>query len=396
MSKYNGDTNRIWKINGEYVRGVGSFHKTLPHNEYGEVEPAAFAALVSSTRGDGSEFAQIPMGSPRPITIPVDEGKLAFAAAFTNPQAGRATDPLTHAPHDYVMPPAPSVMSNTTAAEMVELYWMAILRDETVGQFDGSAGPSPLVTTAVDEINQRFQQAVDSSFITNAGTIENPAPPNNDGPDDRFILGTDIPGSAVAFKPFTPRTLFRLGFPGDEVGPLISQFFLRPATYGTQTIDQRQRPYKEAINYLTDVTDWLSAQNSGCDAAGQSYGKSNEDGATRYESNDRYIATMRDLARFVNKDALHQAYFNGALILLSGGAKWPQGNPYHDMGNGIVKGELADREAAFGVLGGPHILALVSEVATRALKVVWNQKWQVNLRRRPRAHAKSRCWRGQA
>lgn len=44
------------------------------------------------------------------------------------------------------------------------------------------------------------------------------------------------------------------------------------------------------------------------------------------------------------------------------------------------------REAGFGTLGGPHILALVSEVATRALKIIWNQKWQVNLRLRPEAY----------
>ncbi len=91
---------------------------------------------------------------------------------------------------------------------------------------------------------------------------------------------------------------------------------------------------------------------------------------------------MRDLARFVNKDALHQAYFNGALLLLSGGAKWNQGNPYGDN----APPAFGNREAGFGTLGGPHILALVSEVATRALKVVWFQKWQAHLRLRPEAY----------
>ena len=90
---------------------------------------------------------------------------------------------------------------------------------------------------------------------------------------------------------------------------------------------------------------------------------------------------MRDLARFVNKDALHQAYFNATLLMLSGGAKWTPGNPYGD------GGPLQKREAGFGTLGGPHILALVSEVATRALKIVWYQKWQVHLRLRPEAYA---------
>lgn len=91
---------------------------------------------------------------------------------------------------------------------------------------------------------------------------------------------------------------------------------------------------------------------------------------------------MRDLARFVHKDALHQAYFNAALLMLSGGADWTPGNPYTKNHPNSLDG----REAGFGTLGGPHILALVSEVATRALKAVWEEKWQVHLRLRPEAY----------
>lgn len=385
----NGDTNRIWKIDGESVRGVGSFHKTLPHNAYGEVDPAAFAALAAATHGDGSGFAQVPQGQARLLTEGPDKGKLRFAAPFANPQAGLALDRLTHPPDAYRMPPAPHVTSNTTAAEMVELYWMAALRDvelcTAAGKGKGKGGASPF-DAAVAEINARFTAALESG----AGEPQNPADPAaalaGDGPADHFILGVDLPGSAAAFKPFTADTLFRLGLPGDEVGPMVSQFFLRPVVFGTQTIDARQRPYVKDVNYLTEFDDWLAAQNSGVDRAGQGYPKANEDGLHRFEPFERYFATMRDLARFVNKDALHQAYFNAALILLSGGARWPTGNPYHDFGNGIVQGPLASREAGFGVLGGPHVLALVSEVATRALKVVWHQKWQVNLRLRPEAY----------
>ena len=393
MKNGNGDTNRIWTIGTEAVRGVGSFHKTLPHNEFGEVDPAAFAALVAGTRGDGSGFSHVPPGPARAVTRPSDDGAYRAAAQFTNPQAGLAADRLTHHPAEYWMPPAPGVTSNTTAAEMVELYWMAALRDLDVGQFDGSASTAdPLVDKAKKEINKRFKQAIRSSFVTNDAKFEKPVPPNSDGPEDRFILGLDVPGSAAAFEEFEEETLFRLGLPGDEIGPLVSQFFLRPAVFGTQRIDQRQRPYKSGLDYLTAFDDWLKAQDSARDDSGNSYGGSNEsvfsnaDEGGRYEPDERYICTMRDLARFVNKDALHQAYFNAALILLSGGAKWPLGNPYHDVGNGIVRGALPDREAGFGVLGGPHILALVSEVATRALKVVWHQKWQVNLRLRPEAY----------
>lgn len=394
----NGDTNRIWHVTegpagnqtSAAVRGLGSFHKTLPHNEFGEVDPAAFAALVAATQGDGRGFAYVPTGQSRGTFPP---------AGFTNPQGGLAADRLTAHPAVYTMPSAPRVNSNTTAAEMVELYWMAIFRDADVCEFANALGipagapftvPAGLgaitLKDAVDEINDRFERAIDSSIITPSGTIDLPTPPNGDGETDRFILGVDVPGSAVSFRKFTANTLFRLGFPGDDLGPMISQFFLRPAAFGTQSIDQRQRPYKSFQDYLTDWDDWLAVQNSAKDANNQSYPQSNEHDGTFFEAKERYMATMRDIARFVNKDALHQAYFNAALILLSGGARWGVGNPYHGIGNGIVQGTLPSREAGFGVLGGPHILALVSEVATRALKVVWQQKWQQHLRLRPEAY----------
>lgn len=403
MSNTNGDTNRIWQVKQTVVgvddivavRGVGSFHKTLPHNEFGEVDAAAFASFVAATRGDGSDFAHVMVGQARQVSA----NTVHPTASFTNPQAGLATDQLVHSPTSYTMPPAPRVNSNTSAAEMVELYWMAIFRDADICDFANSqkipAGAaftipgglgSITLKDAVDEINDRFENAINSSIVTPSGTIDLPAPPNGDGETDRFILGVDVPGTSESFKPFTAKTLFRLGLPGDDVGPMISQFFLRPVSFGTQSIDARQRPYKHFQDYLTDFGDWLAVQNSAKDVNNQSYGQSNEFDGSFFEPKERYIATMRDLARFVNKDALHQAYFNAALLLLSGGAKWGTGNPYHNIGNTIVAGSLASREAGFGVLGGPHILALVSEVATRALKVVWQQKWQQHLRLRPEAY----------
>src|SRR5581483_5339602 len=36
--------------------------------------------------------------------------------------------------------------------------------------------------------------------------------------------------------------------------------------------------------------------------------------------------------------------------------------------------------------GNPHVLTLVTEVATRALKAVWFQKWYVHRRLRPEAY----------
>ncbi len=342
----NGDTKREFKLGSAKVRGLGSFHKTLLHNKWGEVDEEEFEALVAAAEGDGSGFALVPKGTPD-------------AAAFTNPQGGLASDRLTQYPGSYTMPPAPKVLSTTTAAEMTELYWMALLRDVPFDQFETNAE----VASAAEEIDARFRQSVDDS--NDAGHLK---------------TGVDVPGSKGDLAPITPRNLFRLGLPGEEIGPLASQFFIRDIHYGTQLIDQKQLPYKKHRDYLTAFPDWLNTQSSGRDAIGQAYPKANENSADNFEVNRRYISTPRDLARFVNKDALHQAYFNATLLLLSGGARWTPGNPYGD------GGRLEDREAGFGVLGGPHILALVSEVATRALKVVWNQKWQVHLRLRPEAY----------
>ncbi len=347
----NGDTDRKTRIGTDDVVGVGSFHKTLPHNQYGEVCSTAFEKLVKATRGNGTGFSGVPQGS-------------GDAAQLTNPQGGLAADQLTHHPSAYEMPPAPKFDSISTAAEMTELYWMSLLRDVPLNTFTNSESTQGLlVSEAADELQAYFEQAI------------------ADGSDPgRLMPGIDLPGSSAQLNPITPANIFRLGLPGEEVGPMISQFFVRPVAFGTQSIDQRQRPYKADLDFLTDFSDWLNVQKTGRDCDKLAYGQSNEASAMNFENEPRYISTMRDLARFVNKDALHQAYFNAALLLLSGKAKWTAGNPYGDFGI------LATREQGFGVLGGPHILALVSEVATRALKIVWNQKWQVHLRLRPEVY----------
>lgn len=346
----NGDTKRQFKVGEEEIVGVGNFHKTLPHNDYGEVCPDAFDTFVKATEGT-AEFASVPKGS--------DEK----TAPFVNPQAGLAHDRLTRHPVGFDMPPAPTVLSVTSAAEMTELYWMSRLRDISFDKFATDAS----IAKAATEINDKFKMAVQD--VGDVGHLK---------------TGIDVPGAAGTLDPITSQNVFRLGLPGEEVGPLVSQFFIRDVNFGTQTINQKQRPYRKGKNYLTSFNSWLHAQNSGNGEDGFAYPQANEAKEEYYEDQDkvRYISTMRDLARFVNKDALHQAYFNAALLLLSGKAKWTPGNPY----NTDVPGPLSMREAGFGTLGGPHILALVSEVATRALKIVWNQKWQVHLRLRPEAY----------
>lgn len=308
--------------------------------------------------------ATIAASNPPFISVPKGpfEPNALRTAPFTNPRAGLAHDQLTQKPSGYSMPPAPTVRSETTAAEMTELYWMALLRDVPFDEFNTNID----VQDAAVEIDLRFAQVTDDTIEKKPSVLQ---------------TGIDVPGHDGARTPITVNNLFRLGLPDEEVGPLISQFFLRSINFGAQTIDQTQLPYRSGRNYLTQFDDWLVAQDSGNSKDdGRYYNRANEHNGSYYESSPRYISTMRDMARFVHKDALHQAYFNAALLMLSGGAEWTRDNPY------VTGGALDGREAGFGTLGGPHVLALVSEVATRALKVVWHEKWQIHLRLRPEAY----------
>ncbi len=376
---------------------IGNFHKTLPHNAFGEVIPAAYRTLertcIEIEAGAPRNFEDVPAG---PLSDPAQTPFAANAhpplvkgvATFVSPLAGASTE--THGPDPKTMEmlPAPACRSITATAEMIELYWMALLRDAPLLAFQqhraapdaGCAGLSahdgPLgynVANRIDDarkaINRMFDIAV--SVDTDPGKLRVP-----------LDAAGGAGGASVVLQ-----TLFRSGLQDENFGPLISQFFLQPIGYGTQTIDQKQVPYIAKTDFLTAHGDWLLAQNTGKDRYGRDYGSCNNyadqlhRGASYYPAGNgkRYISTMRDIARFVNRDALHQAYFNAALFLLGIDAPVDEGNPY--------RAHRYSREGGFATLGGPDLLTLVSEVASRALKVVWRQKWLVHRRCRPEVFA---------
>lgn len=245
---------------------------------------------------------------------------------YTNPQAGLATDTEGPDPSSLKMRKPPKLDSAEEAGEAVELYWMALLRDVPFSRFHSH----PTVA----------QAAADLSALSD---FRGPAS-----------------GGSV-----TPATIFRGTAPGDEKGPFLSQFLLKEVPYGSLTISQKQKTVIAGMDYLTDYDDWLAVQN------GTTAVEADEFDGTR-----RYIRTMRDMGQYVHVDALYEAYLNACLILLGMNAPVDDGNPYKNSANQI----------GFATFGGPHILSLVTEVATRALKCVWYQKWAVHRRLRPEAY----------
>jgi hypothetical protein len=351
---------------------IGNFHKTLPHDQAGQVFPADYQTFSQIARGVhptfGDDFDKTPrgQGTATPSTHPTPANQAPFlktppdVARLTSPQAGRAmSDLLGPDPLQLTMPPAPGVRSDSTAAEISELFWMARLRDTPFDDFNSDG----VVAQAVQGLKANFTTAL-ASGAGDPGALQ---------------LGRDLPDAGGQLN-LTGKTLFRLGLKDEEFGPLVSQFMLQDLNYGAQLIRQVQIPYRKDRNYLVKFSDWLRVQNTGSDAYGQSYGTANnfDDDPGYFETPKKRfrIRNMRDLARFVNRDALHQAYFNAALQLTGWDADVDCGNPYRDY----------KRQAKFASLGGPDLLALVSEVASRALKVVWRQKWQVHRRLRPEAY----------
>jgi hypothetical protein len=328
-------------VNGEeYAYAfLGSYHKGLPHDALGEVQPSAYRGLVTAlTTADPADFEKIPLGTPGPT-----------GRKLTNPQAGLAFDLEGPDGHAMLMPPAPRIDDPEGSGEMGELYWMAVLRD--VHFSDYQVG-TLLVDQAVASLNADF-----SDFR---------------GPKQAGLV--------------TPQTLFRGITPGDVTGPYLSQFLLKGTAdadlgltekdgfirFGTLRIDQRNKVARAGKDYMTIFADWLEIQN-GVNPALKAAPVIDE-----FEPAPLFMRNLRDLATYVHFDQLYEAYFNACLLLLENGAPLDPGNPYA----GVPSSQT---QLGFGTFGGPHILSLVTEVASRALKAVWYQKWYVHRRLRPEA-----------
>jgi hypothetical protein len=147
----------------------------------------------------------------------------------------------------------------------------------------------------------------------------------------------------------TPGTIFRGVQFGNLIGPLISQFLWQPIPMGAVLVDQRIKTTQPGIDYLTRFADWLAVQ------------RGQKAGTDSFDPTPRYIRSMRDIGQWVHVDALYQAYHTACLILLGMNAPIDPGLP-----------PVTSRtQAGFVEWGGPHILTLVTEVSTRALKATW-------------------------
>lgn len=247
---------------------------------------------------------------------------------LTNPQAGLAVDEVGPESRLMTMPPAPRMDSPELSAEACELYWMALCRDVPFTRF----GDSELVAAAADDLSRLS----DYRAAKRDGRVH-----------------ADL--------------VFRADTPGDHVGPYLSQFLWRDIQFGTYRIEQRQDTVRPNQDYVTTFETYLKVQR------GWDRQLADED---RDQVNRRYLATPRGLAHWVHFDPTPaEAFLHAGLILDGLNMPTDAGNPYVE----------STTQMGFSTFGTPHLLALIAEVANRALRAVWFQKWFVHRRMRPEA-----------
>jgi hypothetical protein len=332
---------------------VGSYSKSLQHDALGDPVPASYASLLRALQSeDPGDFEEIMLASGTPLKL-------------TNPQAGLAFDIAGPDAQELTMPPAPRFDSEEAAHEAGELYWMAVARDANFATYS----TDPAITAAINSLNSEFPR---------------------------------FGGTA----PVTAQNIFRGIFPGEQVGPYVSQFLLKGNTdtrkpnglgrdanegfvsHGAQVNDQRIIPALANLDYLTGFAGWLEVQN-GVDKRG----------LDQFDTTRRFIRNLRDGATYVHFDQVINAYYNAAWILMteptgnqSALVAGVTGRPQIDLEFPKNRGNFYDppgtamdsrTQVGFATFGPIHLLQVLGEVLGRSLRAVWWQKWGVHRRLRP-------------
>ena len=192
----NGDEDRYGIV------GLANFTKALPHNDLGEVDPAAYRALLRALRsGRSDDFRRIPLGGSLKLVNP--EGAFSFELQGPDPWQRPLEAP-------------PALNSEAFAGEMTECYWLALARDVPYSRY----GQEPITAAAIADLR-------------------------------RFADHRDLDA----------RTLFRSDLPGVAAGPYISQFLVQPYTLGSTPTQQRYRTTLPGSDHLTSYPAWLAVQN---------------------------------------------------------------------------------------------------------------------------------------
>jgi hypothetical protein len=308
LSLGQGSSRHLANGDEERLGGVACYSKGLPHDVRGLCDPKAYAVLRSAlASGRTQDFETIPLGG---------------FVKLANPQAALAFDLLGPDGSQPELAAPPAFSSPEQGAEMVELYWQALLRDVPFAAYDSHAG----VEQAADDL---------SRLAAFRG-------PRQGG---RVVAGT----------------LFRGVAAGALTGPYVSQFLWKELPFTPLRVEQRIRTAVPGVDFLTAFSDWLAVQNGALT------------GVNRFDDKPRYIRSGRDLGEYVHRDFTDQAFLGACLAALKMGTLPDGGNPY----------KHSRTQSAFTTFGQPYLIYLLAVVTQAALTASWYQKWMVHRRLRP-------------
>jgi hypothetical protein len=226
------------------------FSKSLNHDVNGIVDKKQFKNMVSAIFKNPSSLDKI---------------KYPGSMRLVNPSAVWSVDYIGPFKTATILKEPPLFRSDEVAGEMVELYWMSLLRDVKFSEWNNSE----LVKEACEELNKL------KDFK---------------GPKENCVV--------------TPQTLFRGTTSGDVKGHYVSQFLYHSYRSGAQNIQQKYDCYQENHNPVTTPEDILSIQN------GTPVGESKI-------TNNRYILSIRDGATYVHYDTPVTCGINALNVLLT-------------------------------------------------------------------------------
>lgn len=350
-----------------------SFTKGLEHDAHGLAKRAEYEAFVK----DLTEANPKMDGAPK-----VGQRK------WESPLAGHYFENEGPDPAQFTMAPAPKLGGSELCFEMASVYVMALLRDVPFADLSKpgfktkwkypeghkKAGTNATVQDFADELGKLSwaKKGQDTYGFYSSEDAPHYLTPHE---ERRRAALWDAKTGKIEVG-----TLFRGSTEGAQTGAYLSQFLLLGThdragnttnidkgivTYGAQTIDQRIARNTPNDDFMQTWEDWLGVQNG----ADEKFDKSH------WLAENRRMATPRDLATYVHFDQLYQAYLNaGMMIDIQGGSV--------DMGTPILQSR-GTTCSGFATWGGPHMLSLVTEVATRALRAVRRQKFQIHRRARP-------------
>ncbi len=239
-----------------YPNKIGTSTKGLKHDADGHVDPESYASFLKALQTRKHEdFEKIILGGTAKLADP--QGPLTTALeGVSNAQLA--------------IPVAERLDSAALAAEHIEIYWQALLRDVPFSEYRNTTS-NPLVLAAVAELNRlpeyrgpkiNGQVTPETLFRSTALYVDYQA--DRSGKKGKYVV--------------PPDTL---------KGPYISQFLLRPVpAWGTFAAQPQLRPIQTAgESFGTTFDEWLKIRN------GISTGRN-----VTSEAGRRHIINGRDLA----------------------------------------------------------------------------------------------------